>query len=76
MGVSYNKLWKLLIDKGMKKKDLRNGVEMSSNTLAKLGRNEYVALEVLVRTCNFLQCDIGDIMEVIPDDRKNEPAAK
>lgn len=76
MGVSYNKLWKLLIDKGMKKKDLRNGVEMSSNTLAKLGRNEYVALEVLVRTCNFLQCDIGDIMEVIPDEQKNEPAAK
>lgn len=76
MGVSYNKLWKLLIDKGMKKKDLRNGVEMSSNTLAKLGRNEYVALEVLVRTCNFLQCDIGDIMEVIPDEQKNDPAAK
>jgi putative transcriptional regulator len=71
MGVSYNKLWKLLIDKGMKKKDLRNGVEMSSNTLAKLGRNEYVALEVLVRTCNFLQCDIGDIMEVIPEDSNN-----
>ena len=54
MGVSYNKLWKLLIDKGMKKKDLRDGVEMSSNTLAKLGRNEYVALDVLVRTCDYL----------------------
>jgi putative transcriptional regulator len=67
MGVSYNKLWKLLIDKGMKKKDLRDGVEMSSNTLAKLGRNEYVALDVLVRTCDYLHCDIGDIMEVIPD---------
>lgn len=68
MGVSYNKLWKLLIDKGLKKKDLRNGVEMSPNTLAKLGRNEYVALDVLVRTCNYLNCDIGDIMEVIPKD--------
>lgn len=69
MGVSYNKLWKLLIDKGMKKKDLRDGVEMSSNTLAKLGRNEYVALEVLVRTCNYLHCDIGDIMEVLPKEK-------
>lgn len=45
MSVSYIKLWKLLIDKGMKKKDLRDGIEMSSNTLAKLGRNEYVAME-------------------------------
>ena len=72
MSVSYNKLWKLLIDKGMKKKDLRDGVEMSSNTLAKLGRNEYVALDVLVRTCDYLHCDIGDIMEVIPDEKENQ----
>lgn len=68
MGVSYNKLWKLLIDKGMKKKDLREGVEMSTNTLAKLGKNEYVATEVLVRICYYLKCDIGDIMEVISDE--------
>ena len=72
MCVSYNKLWKLLIDKGMKKKDLRDGVEMSSNTLAKLGRNEYVALDVLVRICDYLHCDIGDIMEVIPDKKENQ----
>ena len=56
----------------MKKKDLRDGVEMSSNTLAKLGRNEYVALDVLVRTCDYLHCDIGDIMEVIPDEKENQ----
>ncbi len=72
MGVSYNKLWKLLIDKGMKKKDLRDGIEMSTNTLAKLGRNEYVALEVLVRICNYLHCDIGDIVEVIPIDNNEQ----
>lgn len=70
MSVSYNKLWKLLIDKGMKKKDLRDGIEMSSNTLAKMGRNEYVALDVLVRTCEFLHCNIGDIIEVVDDDQK------
>ena len=72
MGVSYNKLWKLLIDKGMKKKDLRDGIEMSTNTLAKLGRNEYVALEVLVRICNYLHCYIGDIVEVIPIDNNEQ----
>jgi DNA-binding Xre family transcriptional regulator len=65
MSISYNKLWKLLIDKGMKKKDLRDGVEMSSNTLAKMGRNEYVAMDVLVRICEFLDCNIGDIVEVV-----------
>ena len=54
----------------MKKKDLRDGIEMSSNTLAKMGRNEYVALDVLVRTCEFLHCNIGDIIEVVDDDQK------
>lgn len=69
MSVNYNKLWKLLIDKEMKKKDLRDGIGMSSNTLAKMGRNEYVAMDVLVRICKFLNCDIGDIVEVM-DDKK------
>ncbi|MGN0838932.1 MAG: helix-turn-helix domain-containing protein [Pyramidobacter sp.] len=66
MAVSYNKLWKLLIDKGMKRTELRNAVEMSTNTLAKLGRNDYVALEVLDRICTYLHCDIGDVMEFVP----------
>lgn len=62
MQVSYNKLWKILIDKGMKKMDLLEAVGMSPNTLAKLGRNEDVSLEVLRRICEYFKCDIGDIM--------------
>ena len=66
MMVSYNKLWKLLIDKQMKKKDLGEAAGVSSNTLAKMGRNELVSLEILVKICRAMQCDIGDIMEVLP----------
>lgn len=65
--VSYNKLWKLLIDKQMKKKDLGEAAKVSANTLARMGRNEFVSLEILVRICRALQCDIGDIMEVITE---------
>ena len=63
--VSYNKLWKKLIDKNMKKKDLSIVAGISANTLAKMGKNELVSLEVLVRICQSLQCDIGDIVEVL-----------
>lgn len=66
--VSYNKLWKLLIDEKMKKKDLGDAAKVSANTLAKMGRNELVSLEVLVRICHAMKCDIGDIMEIIPKD--------
>lgn len=68
MRVSYNKLWKLLIDKNMKKMDLLEAIEMSPNTLAKLGRNEDVSMDVLKRICTHLQCDVGDIMEMIPEE--------
>ncbi|MCD7956585.1 MAG: helix-turn-helix transcriptional regulator [Lachnospiraceae bacterium] len=64
--VSYNKLWKLLIDKRMKKKDLAEAAGISANTIAKMGRDALVSLEVLVRICRTLKCDIGDIVEVIP----------
>ena len=67
MGVSYNKLWKLLIDKNMKKSDLRASANISTGTLAKLGKNESVTIDVLVRVCHALNCDIGDIMEVLPN---------
>lgn len=67
MKVSYNKLWKLLIDRDMKKMELLEAVEMSPNTLAKLGRNEDVSMDVLRRICGYFQCDIGDIMEMIPE---------
>lgn len=68
MAVSYNKLWKLLIDKNMKKVDLREAVGMSPGTLAKLGRNEYVSLEVLDRICEYLKCDLCDIVQIVPTD--------
>ena len=67
MNVSYNKLWKLLIDKNMKKMDLLEAVEMRPNTLAKMGRNEDVSMDVLKRICAYLQCDIGDIVEFIEE---------
>jgi DNA-binding Xre family transcriptional regulator len=65
MNVSYNKLFKLLIDKGMKKTDLRKATGISPNTLTKLSNNEYVSMEVLVKICRALNCDVGDIMEVM-----------
>ena len=67
MAVCYNKLWKLLIDKKMKKKDLIAATGISRGTMAKLGRDENVNTEVLVRICKALGCDVGDIMEIIPD---------
>ena len=68
MAVSYNKLWKLLIDKNMKKSDLRKKAGISSSTLAKLTNGENVTTDVLVKICTALQCDIGDIMEFLPDE--------
>ena len=67
MGVSYSKLFKLLIDKKMKKKDLISAAGISSSTMAKLGKDEYVNVEVLVKICNALDANIGDIMDVIPE---------
>ncbi len=72
MSVSYNKLWKLLIDKGMNKTELRIAAGISSGTLAKLGKNESVTTDVLARICRALSCDIGDIMEVLPENEEFE----
>jgi len=72
MPVSYNKLWKLLIDKNMKRADLRKSAKISTGTLAKLGKNESVTTDVLVRICCVLDCDIGDIMEVLPEIEKRD----
>lgn len=68
MKANYNKLWKMLIDKKMNKTTLQEKVGMSPNTLAKMGRDENVSMEVLLRICEVLQCDIGDIMEAMPDE--------
>ena len=62
MSVSYNKLWKLLIDKNMKKKELSQAAGISNSLIAKLGKNENVTVDVLVRICNALECDIDDII--------------
>lgn len=70
MAISYNKLWKLLIDNHMKKKDLKEKAELSTATMAKLGKNESVSLDVLVRICKVLNCEIGDVVEVVKDKKE------
>ena len=73
MGMSYKKLWKLLIDRDMIKKDLREGSGLSTASMAKLYRNKNVNTDVLVGICYFLKCDISDICEIIPAaDEQNE----
>lgn len=69
MKVSYDKLWKLLIDKKMNRTDLKNASSVSFNVLAKMNRNEFVSLESLGKICFTLHCDIGDVMEFT----ENEP---
>lgn len=64
MQVSYNKLWKLLIDKNMNRMDLRKKAGLSTGTMAKLGRNDSVTTKVLVKICTALDCDIADIVEI------------
>jgi len=68
MAVSYNKLWKLLIDKQMTKTQLVKAASISTNAMAKLGKNEDVRVEVLVKICRTLDCTMDDIMEIIPAD--------
>lgn len=65
MSVSYKKLWKLLIDRDMRKKDLCAVAGISHASVAKLGKNENVTTDVLVKICAALKCDIGDIMEIV-----------
>ena len=66
MGVSYKKLWKLLIDKDMKKKDLCKAADVSTTKKKKMGRGESVSMDVMIRICHALECNIGDVMDVIP----------
>ena len=71
MAVSYKKLWKLLIDKNMKKKDLRAASGISTTTLAKLGKDEEVSNELLSKICAALNREVGHIIEMVPDDSKD-----
>lgn len=67
MAISYNKLWKLLVDKKMSKADLRKAAGIAPNTMTRLRRDEEVTLTVLNKICKTLEVDIGDIMEFLPD---------
>ncbi|PKM83775.1 MAG: XRE family transcriptional regulator [Firmicutes bacterium HGW-Firmicutes-13] len=70
MAESYKKLWKLLIDRDMKKRDLCKLANVSSTSLAKLCKGENVNTDILIRICKALKCDIGDIVQVLPDDNQ------
>ena len=72
MAVSYKKLWKLLIDKEMMKKDLCEKANISSASMAKLGKNENINTDILVKICAALQCDTSDIMEIEFDEEDSE----
>lgn len=72
MDVSYKKLWKLLIDKDLKKKDLMVAAKISTTSLAKLTKGESLSTDILVRICRALDCDISDIMELLPEDNEKE----
>jgi DNA-binding Xre family transcriptional regulator len=69
MTVSYKKLWKLLIDRDMKKKDLQQAAGLRSTTVAKLSNHEKVSMDVLMKVCDTLGVDFGDIMELVPDEK-------
>jgi DNA-binding Xre family transcriptional regulator len=70
MTVSYKKLWKLLIDRDMKKKDLQATAGISPSSISKLSKKEYVSMDVLVKVCTALGVDFKDIMELVPEEKK------
>lgn len=69
MGVSYKKLWKLLIDRDLKKRDLCTLAHVSPTSMSKLSKSENVNTNILVRICHALDCDVSDIMEIVSDDK-------
>ena len=71
MAVSYKRLWKLLIDRDMKKKDLCAKAGINSASITKVGKNGHVTTEILLKICTALDCKIEDIMEIVPDDKEN-----
>ena len=70
MVISYKKLWKLMIDQNLNKTQLKDKAQISTNAVAKLGKNESVSMDTLEKICRALRCDIGDIMEFIDEDKK------
>lgn len=71
MAISYNGLWKILIDKNLQKKDLTEILNISSATIAKMGKGESVSMDVLERICTYLDCNIGDIMSFEKEENSN-----
>lgn len=71
MEISYKKLWKLLIDKDMKKKDLQSSAGISWASVTKLSKGEAVSMDVLIKVCKAMHCDIGDVVEFIPKENVN-----
>ncbi len=69
MKVSYNRLWKRLIDENMMKRDLRLKAGLTTNVIAKMGKNEHVSTEVICKICETLECNVDDIIEFIPEDK-------
>ncbi|MCL6612539.1 MAG: helix-turn-helix transcriptional regulator [Peptococcaceae bacterium] len=67
MTFSYNRLWKILIDKGMSKEDLRTALRLSPSTIAKMGKGENISLTVIEKICQYFNCQPGDLFEYIPD---------
>ncbi len=72
MAISYNKLWKLLVDKGMNKTELRKKAQISTNAMAKLGKNENVSIDTLTKICDVMNCNIGDIVDYDTSNRGRE----
>ena len=70
MEISYKKLWKVLIDKDMKKKDLQAAAGISWASVTKLSKGESVSMEVLMKVCKTLECNLGDIMDLIPEEKE------
>lgn len=70
MSISYNKLWKRLIDLNLNKTQLREKAGISTNAIAKLGRNEPVSLETIDKICITLGCNIGDVMDILPQEKE------
>ena len=70
MSVSYKKLFKLIIDRDLKKKDLREMASIGNSTMTKLANNENVTMEVIAKICSALDCKMDDIVEIIPDENK------
>lgn len=73
MEISYKKLWKILIDKDMKKKDLQAAAGISWASVTKLSKNETVSMDVLMKICKALECNIGDVVDLIPLKKEDNP---